>query len=163
MTGSVVELIRRSLLARVLPAGEASTQGSWLIETVIIIVPTSPEPTGSGAIAQGGRFVIKIGRSSCLFGGDPAQPNTFVGKENSCPCQKKLSELKNGIQSPALEEKDASAQQADGSEEDVVIPRQRWFEGAHEIKHGTTDSKDDADDAGPVETGVDQVALSRGP
>jgi hypothetical protein len=95
-----------------------------------------------------------------LLRGDPTQAHTLVGKEDRGSGQQKLAELENRIEPPTLEKQDATAQQADGGKKHVVITGQRWFEAPHEIEEGTAHGQDDANDAGPVQAGINQGTLS---
>jgi hypothetical protein len=67
-----------------------------------------------------------------------------------------LTELEDRIEPPALKEEDAAAEQANGSEENVVIAGQRRFETPHEVEEGAANGQHDSNDAGPVQAGVNQ-------
>jgi hypothetical protein len=71
-----------------------------------------------------------------------------------------LAELKDRIQAPPLEKQDPAAQQTDRRKKHVVITGQRWFEAPHEVEESTAHGQDDADDAGPVQAGINQGKLS---
>jgi hypothetical protein len=68
--------------------------------------------------------------------------------------------LQDRIQSPTLEKQNATTQQADGGKKHVVITGQGWFKAPHEIEEGTAHRQDDANDAGPVQAGINQGGLS---
>jgi hypothetical protein len=91
-----------------------------------------------------------------LLGGDAPEANALIGKKHRGAGQKELAELEDRIEAPTLEKKNAPAEQAHGGKENVVITSQRWLEAPHEIEEGATNGQNNADDAGPVEAGVDQ-------
>jgi len=62
--------------------------------------------------------------------------------------------LENRVESPALEEENSAAEQADGCKKNVVIAGERRLEAAHEIQHCAANGQHDANDAGPIKTGV---------
>jgi hypothetical protein len=137
------------------PCGDPAFEGFRLIEAIALAVSPAaapharPERTG-----WNGFFIVEVGRTTRLLGGDAPQAHTLVGKENGRSRQQKLAELKDGIQAPALEKQNASAEQANGCEEDVVIPGQRRLEAAHEIKKCPAHREHNAHDAGPIEAGI---------
>ena len=90
-----------------------------------------------------------------MLRGDPTQPHAFVGEKDRGASEEKLAELENRVEAPALKKEDAAAEQAHGGEEDVVIPGQGWLEAPHEVEESPTHRQHNADDAGPVQTGVD--------
>jgi hypothetical protein len=65
-----------------------------------------------------------------------------------------LPKLEDWIQPPALEEKNSSAKQADRREEHVVITGESWLETAHEVEQCSTYSQHNANNAGPIQTGI---------
>jgi hypothetical protein len=65
-----------------------------------------------------------------------------------------LTELQDRIQAPTLEKQNATTQQANGGEEDVVIPCQRRLKAAHEIEKCPAHREHNAHDAGPIEAGI---------
>ena len=106
-----------------IPCWDPAFEGLRLIEAIAL--PFSPaaaphaRPEGT---CGSGFFVVEIGRSARLFGGDAPQAHTFIGEENGRSSQQKLAELQDRIQAPTLEKQNATAQEANGGEEDVVIP-----------------------------------------
>ncbi len=62
--------------------------------------------------------------------------------------------LENWIETPALEEKNSTAEQADCREKHVVITSESGLETAHEVEHCPTYSQHDANNAGPIQTGI---------
>jgi hypothetical protein len=62
--------------------------------------------------------------------------------------------LENRVESPALEEKNSAAKQADRREKHVVITGESWLETAHEVEHCSTYSQHNANNAGPIQTGI---------
>jgi hypothetical protein len=65
-----------------------------------------------------------------------------------------LPKLENWIKPPALEEKNSSAEQADRREEHVVITGESGLEGAHEVEQCSPHSQHNANNAGPIQTGI---------
>jgi hypothetical protein len=65
-----------------------------------------------------------------------------------------LPKLKNWIEPPALEEQNSSAEQADRREEHVVITGESRLETAHEVEQCSTYSQHNANNAGPIQTGI---------
>jgi hypothetical protein len=91
-----------------------------------------------------------------LFCRDAAETNALVSEEDRRSGQKKLTKLENRIQAPALKEQNPAAEQSDRGEEDVIIARQGRFEAPHEVEARSSHGQHDADDAGPIQAGVDQ-------
>jgi hypothetical protein len=89
-----------------------------------------------------------------LLGGDAPQAHTLIGKENRRSSQQKLAKLQDRIQAPALEKQNATAQQANGGKEDVVVPGQRRLKATHEIEKCPAHREHNAHDAGPIEAGI---------
>tara|TARA_B100000405_G_scaffold165624_1_gene115756 strand:- start:194 stop:796 length:603 start_codon:yes stop_codon:yes gene_type:complete len=134
-----VELLFGSIVRVVVTTGETTPHRLRFIKTVVAaIIPTAAKSAGAIAAGRSG-FVIEIGGAPCLLGGDAAKPNAFVGEEHGCSCQQELPELKNRVETPALEEEDAAAKQPDGCEEHVVVPGQSRFERPHEIEQSSAD------------------------
>jgi hypothetical protein len=65
-----------------------------------------------------------------------------------------LPKLENRIEPPALEEKNSSTEQTDRREEHVVITGESRLETAHEVEHCSTYSQHNANNAGPIQTGI---------
>jgi hypothetical protein len=124
-----------------------------LVEALVgVVVTTSQTSASSGAC--GFRFVIEIGRASGLFRGNPPKANTLISKKHGGSSQQELPKLKNWIKPPALEEKNSSAEQADRREEHVVITGESGLETAHEVEHCSTYRQHNANNAGPIQTGI---------
>ena len=98
--------------------------------------------------------VINKGGAAGLLGGDPPQAHAFVGEENGGAGQQKLAELEDGIKPPALEKEDPATEQAHRRKKHVVVTGQGGLETPHEIEESTSNRQHDADDAGPVEAGI---------
>jgi hypothetical protein len=56
-----------------------------------------------------------------LFGRDAPEAHTLVSEEHCRSSQEELPELQDRIKPPALEKQDATAKEANGSKENVVI------------------------------------------
>ena len=112
-------------------------------------------PTSARTVGSGGLVVVEVGGTAGLFGGHPPQADALVGEEDGGAGEQELAELQDRIETPALEEEDAAAEQADGGEEHVVVAGQGRLEAPHEIEESPTDRQHDPDDAGPVEAGID--------
>jgi hypothetical protein len=67
-----------------------------------------------------------------------------------------LPKLEDWIKPPALEEENSSAKQTDRRKEHVVITGESGFETAHEVEHCSTHSQHNANNAGPIQTGINQ-------
>jgi hypothetical protein len=65
-----------------------------------------------------------------------------------------LAKLENWIKPPSLEEENSSAKQADRREEHVVITGESRLETAHEVEQCSTYSQHNANNAGPIQTGI---------
>jgi|TARA_B110000003_G_scaffold20238_1_gene19668 hypothetical protein len=65
-----------------------------------------------------------------------------------------LAKLENWIKPPSLEEENSSAKQADRREEHVVITGESGLETAHEVEQCSTYSQHNANNAGPIQTGI---------
>jgi hypothetical protein len=127
-----------------------------LVEAVGVIAPI----TSATHAGPGGRLVIvEVGGAPRLFGGHAPQAHALVGEENSGAGQQELPELQDRIETPALEEEDAAAEQADSREKHVVIAGQGWLEAPHEIEEGPANGQHDANDAGPIQAGVDHGSM----
>ena len=94
-----------------------SPDGLGFIEAVVAVVVA----THASSWSPCWRLVIEVCGATGLLCRNTSQANALVGKEHCCARQQELSELKDGIESPALEEQDAAAQKTDGSEENVVV------------------------------------------
>jgi hypothetical protein len=99
---------------------DAAAQGLGLIKSIVVRSPlvaaTAHARFGAGLL------VVEVGRAACLLRGHPPQTNTFVGEEHRGAGQQELAELQDWIESPALKKEDAAAEEADGGEENVVVP-----------------------------------------
>jgi hypothetical protein len=124
-----------------------------------IPVPAKLAPTTTAQ--RLGLFIVKEAGAARLFRRDAPQPDAFVGKENGGARQKELAELKNRVESPALEKQNSAAEQAYGGKKNVVVPGESWLEVPHEIEESSTNCQHDADDTGPIKAGVDQGRISR--
>jgi hypothetical protein len=89
-----------------------------------------------------------------LFRGNPPKANTLVSKKHGGSSQQELSKLENWIEPPALKEKNSSAEQAYRREEHVVITGESGLETAHEVEHCSTYCQHNANNAGPIQTGI---------
>jgi hypothetical protein len=137
------------------PRWDPAFKGLGFIEAIGVPIPPAAATHARPERTCGHRFfVVEIGRSAGLLGGDAPQAHTFVGEENGRTSQQKLAELEDRIQAPTLEKQNATAQQANGGEEDVVIPCQRRLEAAHEVEKCPAHREHDAHDAGPIEAGI---------
>jgi hypothetical protein len=138
-----------------IPCWDPAFEGLRLIEAIALpFSPAAAPHAGPEGTCGSGFFVVEIGRSARLFGGDAPQAHTFIGEENGRSSQQKLAELQDRIQAPTLEKQNATTQQANGCEEDVVIPCQRRLKAAHEIEKCPAHREHNAHDAGPIEAGI---------
>jgi hypothetical protein len=135
-----------------LAGANPAAQRFRFVEAVEVI---APGVAAADAGADGRPLVvIEEGGAAGLLGGDPPQAHAFVSKENGGAGEQKLAELQDRIEAPALEKQDAAAEQADRGEKHVVVAGQGRLEAPHEIEEGTPNRQHDADDAGPVEAGI---------
>jgi hypothetical protein len=91
-----------------------------------------------------------------LLGGDAPEAHALIGKKHRGAGQEKLAELEDRIEPPALKKQDAAAEKAHGGEENVIVAGQRRFKTPHEVEEGAAYGQHDADNAGPIQAGVDQ-------
>jgi hypothetical protein len=135
-------------LARANPA----PQRLWFVEAVKVVAPgIAATDAGSDRRTV---VVINEGGAAGLLGGDSPQAHAFVGKENGGAGQQKLAELQDRIETPALEKEDPAAEQAYRRKKHVIVPGQGGLEAPHEIEESTAYRQHDADDAGPIEAGI---------
>jgi hypothetical protein len=139
---------------------DAAAQRLGLVEAVAVISPAATTHAWTHRFWPG-LLIVEIGGTPGLLGGHPPQPHALIGEENGGTSQQKLAELQDWIETPALEKEDAAAEQADGGKENVVVAGQRRLEAAHEIEQGAADGQHNADDAGPIEAGIDHRRLTR--
>jgi hypothetical protein len=138
-----------------IPCWDPAFEGFGLIEAIgVAISPGAATHAWPEGTCRSGFFVVEIGRSACLLGGDAPQAHTLVGEENGRSSQQKLAELQDRIQAPTLEKQNATAKQANGGKEDVVIPGQRRLKAAHEVEKCPAHREHNAHDAGPIEAGI---------
>jgi hypothetical protein len=116
-----VKVLFGPLLSFLFTTAETTAKRLRLIETVVIVIPATPETAGARATADRSWFILEIGRTPGLFRRDAAQSHALVGEEHRGACQQELTELEDRIQPPALEKQNAAAQQTDRREKDVVI------------------------------------------
>jgi hypothetical protein len=133
---------------------EATTQRLrfGFVESVVGGLPSTVQATRRASGRNG--LLVEVGRASRLFGRHAPQPHAFVGEKHRGAGEKKLTELQDRVEAPALKEKNAAAEKADGSEKHVVITCQRRFEAAHEVEKSSANGQHDANDAGPIQTGI---------
>ena len=116
--GVSINMISLFAFILAIPCWDPAFEGLGFIEAIAL--PFSPAaaphawPEGT---CWSGFFVVEIGRSARLLGGDAPQAHTFIGEENGRSSQQKLAELQDRIQPPTLEKQNASTEQADGGEE----------------------------------------------
>jgi hypothetical protein len=107
----------------VAPRRNAPFEGLRFIEAIVLAFsPAAATHARTKGTGWNGFFVVEVGRAARLLGGDAPQTHTFVGEEDGRSSQEELAELKNRIQAPTLEKQNATAEQANGGEKDVVIP-----------------------------------------
>jgi hypothetical protein len=121
----------------------------------------TPLPSTPHAGAGGGLIVVEVGGAAGLFGGDAPQAHALVGEEHRGAGQQELAELEDWIEAPTLKEQNAAAEEAHGGKKHVVVARQGWLEAPHEVEEGSANSQHNADNAGPIQAGVNH--RSRGP
>lgn len=99
---------------------DAAAQRLGLVETVAVIGPAATTHARTHRFGPG-LLIIEVGGTPGLLGSHPAQAHALVGEENGGSSQQKLAELQDWIETPALEEEDAAAEQADGGKKNVVV------------------------------------------
>jgi len=129
-------------------------QGFRFAEPIWTLPGTRTHPTTG---PEGGRLLIlKVRGAAGLLGGDAPEAHALIGKKHCGAGQEKLAELEDRIEPPALKKQDAATQKADGGEENIVVTGQRRFKTPHEIEEGAAHGQHNADNAGPIQAGVDQ-------
>jgi hypothetical protein len=149
-----VEVFIVAFAVALVPGADAPPQRLGLVETIGIVAPIA----ATTHAWPGGRcrfVVVEIGRAPRLLGGNTAQTNALVSKEDRRSRQQELTKLQDRVEAPALEKEDAAAKQADGRKKHVVIARQSRLETPHEVEEGSANGQHDPNDAGPVQAGVD--------
>ena len=104
-----IEVFFGALLPLFVSTAEAAAQRLRLVETLVVVIPTTPQSTGGGSAANGSRFILEIGGTPRLLCSDAAKTHALVGEEHRGACQQELTELQDRIQPPALEEQNAAA------------------------------------------------------
>jgi hypothetical protein len=83
-----------------------ASAGVLVLETVDIpfSIPVPPKLSPTATAQWLGLLIVKKGGAARLFSGDAPQSDAFVSEKNSGSREKELAELKNRVESPALEE-----------------------------------------------------------